>query len=216
MSKEFPDYRPYSSGEVAADAAVHAVGVVGSLAAGLALLARLRADHGAFDIAVVGIYLAALLTVFALSAGYNLTPPSALKWRLRRFDQAAIFLLIAATYTPLLPFLPESRQTWGLGLFVWLGCAAGATLKLTFPNRFDRPFILFYLALGWSGVAAAPSFAAALPAGVMALIIAGGILYTAGVLFHLWDELRYQNAVWHTFVVLAAACHFAAVALLYG
>ena len=108
-------------------------------------------------------YLFGLLVMLACSAAYNLTPPSQLKWILRRFDHSAIFLLIAGTYTPLLPFLPDAAQGWTLGLVTWLGAAFGIAMKFIFPGRFDRLAILVYLALGWVGVTAAGAFMQVLP-----------------------------------------------------
>ena len=83
-------------------------------------------------------------------------------------------------------------------------------LKLTLPGRFDHLSIVLYLALGWSGVAMYDVIAA-LPASTLWLLGAGGLLYTFGVIFHLWEGLRFQNAIWHAFVVFAAACHYTAV-----
>ena len=161
---------------------------------------------------VLAAYLFGLLVMLACSAAYNLTPPSQLKWILRRFDHSAIFLLIAGTYTPLLPFLPDAAQGWTLGLVTWLGAAFGIAVKFLFPGRFDRLAILVYLALGWVGITAAGAFAQVLPPQVLNLIIAGGILYTAGVIFYIWESLKFHNAIWHGFVAAAAACHFAAIA----
>jgi hemolysin III len=88
-------------------------------------------------------------------------------------------------------------------------------MKFLFPGRFDRLAILIYLALGWVVLTAAGAFIQVLPPQVMSLIVAGGILYTAGIIFHLWEGLKYHNAIWHGFVAAAAACHFAAITMLY-
>ena len=108
-------------------------------------------------------YLFGLMAMMIFSAAYNLTPPSHLKWLLRRFDHSAIYLLIAGTYTPLLPYLPDATQSWTLGLITWLGAAFGVLVKFLFPGRFDRLAILVYLALGWVGVTAAGTFMQVLP-----------------------------------------------------
>ena len=164
---------------------------------------------------VLASYVFGLTATLVLSAAYNLTSPSQLKWILRRFDHSAIYLLIAGTYTPLLPFLPDPTQSWTLGLVTWLGAAFGVLVKFVFPGRFDRLAILVYLALGWVGVTAAGAFTQVLPLSVTGLIVAGGVLYTAGVVFHIWERLKFHNAIWHGFVAAAAACHFAAITLLY-
>ena len=209
MHPFFEGHRGYSSSEIRADALVHAVAIVGALLGGIALLA-----HTGMSL-VLASYFVGLMAMVTCSAAYNLTPPSQLKWILRRFDHSAIYLLIAGTYTPLLPFLPDPAQSWTLGLVTWLGAAFGVVVKFVFPGRYDRLAILVYLALGWVGVTAAGAFAQVLPPQVLSLIIAGGVLYTAGVIFHIRERLKFHNAIWHGFVTAAAACHFAAISLLY-
>ena len=209
MHPFFADHRISSPGEIRADALVHGAGIVGALLGSAILVAHAGVSW------VLASYLFGLLATMFFSAAYNLTPPSRLKWILRRFDHSAIYLLIAGTYTPLLPYLPDATQSWTLGLVTWLGAAFGIVVKFVFPGRFDRLAILVYLALGWVVVTAAGDFARVLPPQVLSLIIAGGILYTAGVIFYIWESLKFHNAIWHSFVAAAAACHFAAITLLY-
>ena len=209
MHPFFEGRKVYTRCEIQADALVHGAGILAALAGSIVLLAHAGVSW------VLAAYLFGLLVMLACSAAYNLTPPSQLKWILRRFDHSAIFLLIAGTYTPLLPFLPDAAQSWTLGIVTWLGAAFGIAIKFIFPGRFDRLAILVYLALGWVGITAAGAFMQVLQPLVINLIIAGGILYTAGVIFHIWESLKFHNAIWHGFVASAAACHFAAIALLY-
>ncbi len=209
MHSFFEGHRVYSRNEIRADALVHGAGILTALLASISLLA-----HAGISWVLVA-YLFGLIVMLACSAAYNLTPPSHLKWLLRRFDHSAIFLLIAGTYTPLLPFLPDAAQGWSLGIVTWLGAAFGIAMKFIFPGRFDRLAILVYLALGWVGVTAAGAFMQVLPPPVLKLIITGGLLYTSGIVFYMWESLKFQNAIWHSFVAAAAACHFTAIALLY-
>jgi hemolysin III len=209
MHPFFAERRVYSPGEIRADALAHGIGIVAAIAGSIILLAHAGASW------ILAAYVFGLMAMMVFSAAYNLTPPSHLKWILRRFDHSAIYLLIAGTYTPLLPYLPDAAQSWTLGLITWLGAAFGVLVKFVFPGRFDRLAILVYLALGWVGVTAAGAFTQVLPPPVMSLIIAGGLLYTAGVIFHIWENLKFHNAIWHGFVAAAAACHFAAITLLY-
>jgi hemolysin III len=152
-----------------------------------------------------------LLLMLALSAAYNMWPISPAKWVLRRFDHSAIYLLIAGTYTPFLAQTKNVLGSAGLGLGVWLSAAIGMALKLALPGRFDRLAIVLYLLLGWSGVIAYDTLASALPSASLWLLAIGGILYSLGVVFHVWRGLRFHNAIWHGFVLLAASCHYAAV-----
>ena len=209
MHSFFEDRKLYTRSEIRADALVHGAGILAAFTGSIMLMAHAGVTW------VLASYLFGLMVMLACSAAYNLTPPSQLKWILRRFDHSAIYLLIAGTYMPFLPFLPDAAQGWTLGLVTWLGAVFGITVKFLFPGRFDRLAILVYLALGWVGVTAASAFAQVLPPLVINLIIAGGILYTVGVIFHIWESLKFHNAIWHGFVAAAATCHFAAIALLY-
>ena len=209
MHPFFAERRVYSPSEIRADALVHGIGIVAAIAGSIILLAHAGVGW------ILAAYVFGLSAMMIFSAAYNLTPPSHLKWILRRFDHSAIYLLIAGTYTPLLPYLPDATQSWTLGLITWRGAAFGVVVKFVFPGRFDRLAILVYLALGWVGVTAAGAFTQVLPPTVISLIVAGGVLYTAGVIFHIWERLKFHNAIWHGFVAAAAACHFAAITLLY-
>jgi hemolysin III len=133
------------------------------------------------------------------------------QWLLRRFDHAAVYVLIAATYTPFLAQPKAGVAGFDLLAFLWVTALLGATLKLAFPGRFDRCAIALYLLLGWSGIIGDRPLVATLPGPVLWLLAAGGISYSGGVAFHLWERLRFQNAIWHAFVVAAACCHYAAV-----
>jgi hemolysin III len=200
----------YDRIEIIADAAVHALGVgLGCLGAVFLFLALRHSTSG--EVTSVAIYAAGLLATLGLSAAYNLWPVSPTKWLLRRFDHSAIYLLIAGTYTPFLAQLKTGLTAAGLMIGVWLTALVGAGLKLLLPGRFDRLSIAFYLLLGWSGAIAYRPIVAALPSSSLWLLAAGGVLYSAGVGFHLWEKLRFQNAIWHGFVLIAACCHYAAV-----
>lgn len=208
-----PDAHPgavrwsYSVSELRADAAVHAVGVLAALSGSLVFLIAMVGEVSAGVFAAVTIYLATLLFSIGISAAYNVWPVSRIKWMLRRLDHSAIYLLIAGTYTP---FLVRS-QTWWLLTGVWSIAAVGITLKIARPGQFDRLSILLYLAMGWSGIVAYDHLSTQLPPQVLWLIFAGGLVYSIGVIFHLMERLRFQNAIWHAFVVAAAAIHFVAV-----
>ena len=149
--------------------------------------------------------------MLGLSAAYNMWPISGAKLLLRRFDHSAIYVLIAGTYTPLLAQIKASLTWSGLNIAIWTVAAIGISLKLLLPGRFDRLSIILYLLLGWSGLIAYEAFMSGLPSFSMWLILAGGAVYSIGLVFHLWRSLRFQNAIWHAFVVMAAFCHYVAV-----
>lgn len=201
----------YDRTELIADGIVHAVGVIFGLIAATVLVVLTAVYASVLDIVVVSIYVAGLLAMLSLSATYNLWPVSRTKWVLRRFDHSAIYVLIAATYTP---FIMETRDSvFAVVLLAGVWCVAvfGIVLKLRWPGRFDRLSVGLYLALGWSGMMLYDSVVTALPKISLWLVLAGGALYSLGVIFHSWRRLRFQNVIWHCFVLLGAACHYTAV-----
>lgn len=201
----------YDRAELIADGIVHAVGVLGGLIAATVLIVLTAVYATALDVAVVSVYVAGLLAMLLLSATYNLWPVSRAKWVLRRFDHSAIYLLIAATYTPVIMELKDSVMAMVLLAGVWCAAIVGIVIKLALPGRFDRLSVGLYLAMGWSGVMLYGRVVATLPTLALCLVAAGGLLYSLGVIFHAWQRLRFQNAIWHSFVLLGAACHYTAV-----
>ena len=204
--------RPFSLEELVADGIVHAVSLVAGLIAFAVLLAKVATSGDFGRVAALAIYAAGFFLMFGFSLAYNVTPPSSLKWLLRRFDHASIFVMIAGTYTALLA--TGAGGEWGLILLtlVWIGAAGGVALKFFLPGRLDRLSILFFLILGGAGIFALGSLSQGLPAASIMLVIAGGATYVVGIVFYLWKSLQFHNAIWHGFVAGAAAFHFAAVA----
>ena len=202
--------RLIAGAEKRADAVVHAVGVTAG-AIGAVLLLAAAVDRQPLHTLSAVVYAVGLLAMLSCSAAYNLTPPSRAKWWLRRFDHAAIFLMIAATYTPFLVRLNDASAATALAAVVWAGAVAGMVLKIGWPGRFDRLSIALYLLLGWAIVLAFGPLTQSVTLLSLALLIAGGALYTIGVIFHVWDSLRFGTAIWHGFVVAAASCHYVAV-----
>jgi hemolysin III len=204
--------RAHGRRERQADALVHVLGITASVAAAAAL-AILAVAYAlpALSAASLGIYGAGMMAVFCCSAAYHLSREGRAKALLRRFDHAAIYIKIAGTYTPFA--LVKIGDTTGLVLFglVWGITAVGATAKLLLPGRLVIMSYVLYLAQGWVIVAVWEPFSEAVSARVMVLLAAGGILYTAGVVFHLCERLRFHNAIWHAMVLAASACHFAAI-----
>jgi hemolysin III len=202
----------YSRAEIIADGIVHAVGIVLAIAAGSTFLALAAFHSGPGEYVAAVCYVVSLLTVLSVSLTYNLWPVSwPAKWILRRFDHAAIYLLIAATYTPFLAQLDNSPLALPMIVVVWSAALAGIAIKMFLPGRYDRLAIVFYLAIGWSGVVLAGPLVETLPTTSVALLIAGGVVYSCGVIFFAWKGLRFHNAVWHGFVVTGAGLHLAAM-----
>jgi hemolysin III len=201
----------YDRAELIADGVVHIVGICFGLVAATALIVLAAVYASASEVAAVSIYVTGLLAMLGLSATYNLWPVSRAKWLLRRFDHSAIYVLIAATYTPFIMALKESYLAIAMLAGVWCAAIGGVILKLALPGRYDRLAVGLYLALGWSGVMLCDAVVKAVPPLSLWLVVAGGVLYTLGVIFHAWQRLRFQNAIWHGFVLLGAACHYTAI-----
>src|SRR5216683_7207789 len=201
----------YDRVELIADGVVHAVGIVFGLIAATVLVVLTAVYASGRDIVAVSIYVMGLLSMLVLSASYNLWPVSRTKWVLRRFDHSAIYVLIAATYTPFIMELKDSVFAIALLIGVWCVAIIGIVLKLVLPGRFDRLSVGLYLAMGWSGFMLYDAVVKALPAMALWFVVAGGTLYSLGVIFHAWQRLRFQNVIWHCFVLLGAACHYTAV-----
>jgi hemolysin III len=152
------------------------------------------------------------LLLFTTSVLYHSTSDPRKRTLLRRFDHSAIYLLIAGTYTPFT--LGVLRGGWGWTLFgmVWTLAILGIAAKTTrFGFRFHKTSVLLYVVMGWLIVVAARPMMHSLSHWELGWLVAGGLLYTAGVPFYLWKSRRYMHAVWHAFVLAGVASHFMAV-----
>jgi hemolysin III len=199
------------AGELAADRIVHLMGtfagVVGS--AILVGIATLTADRPIFFSSIV--YSFCLLTMLACSAAYHLVSNPSQRASLRQFDHAAIFLMIAGTYTPFTTCRLHGVWAIGMTAAVWTGAVAGAVMKLLFPSRVERGSIVAYLSLGWVILVGMRPLLGSVDVQTAVLIGVGGVLYSIGVGFHLWRALPFQKAIWHGFVLVAATCHYTAI-----
>jgi hemolysin III len=197
--------------EIRVDGAIHVVAIIAALVGAIILI--LMADHrgGAEDVAAVAIYSVGLLAMFGCSAAYNFGRFSRHADWLRGLDQAAIFLMIAGTYTPFTVIDLSGAWSWSFTSVVWSLAIVGVLLRLLHGRLFARLSIALYLALGWFGLVAIFPLVQSLHVATLILLVVGGALYTIGIVFHLWERLPFQTAIWHLFVVAAAAVHFAAV-----
>ena len=204
--------RPFTLAELIADGIVHAVGILVAVALGAILLAFAAFETAPGELPALVLYVGSLLAVLGISLAFNLCPAeSRAKRTLARLDQAAIFLFIAGTYTPFLVLLGATPFNIALGVVIWGAALTGMLLKLLVPQRFGRGALVLYLGIGWSGVLMFQGLAAHLPTLSLWLLVGGGVAYTAGVVFHLWEKLNFHNALWHGFVVAGASLHLVAV-----
>ena len=206
---------PYSLRETLADGTVHAAGLALAAVGVIALLAQAHMGAPGAQIAALYVYAVAILLAFAASAIYHLSPFDRTRPLLHKIDHAAIYLKIAGTYTPLVVMLGSAFGYFLLGV-IWTIAAAGAALKLSVWHASGRLSLGLYLAMGWAAVLLVPLLFSKVPTLSFALIVAGGLLYTAGTVIFARDGMRYQNAIWHGFVLIGSACFFAAIALTIG
>jgi len=201
--------RSYSHAEHAADAIIHVAGVLFAINGGLWLLFHVT---GLSVVASVAIYCAGLFAMLTASAAYNLWPHGSMKDWLRRFDHAAIFIMIAGTYTPFA--VNRLQQPVGelILALIWLGATIGVISKLLFPRRFEIASVALYLGLGWLIVTVIRPLSVAMAAVDFWLLMAGGFVYSAGVLFYLAERIPYHKVIWHGFVLVAVILHFTAIA----
>ena len=159
------------------------------------------------------IYGGTVMLLFAASTIYHAVTNPQVKRNLRRIDHIAIYFLIAGTYTPFL--LIPLRDSWGIVMMVviWTLALIGTLFKLKFTGKYPKLSTGFYLGMGWLAVFAAKPMITLVPWGSLSWLLAGGLLYSVGVLFYNWRSLPYHHAIWHVFVLAASACHY--ICLLY-
>ncbi|MEM8788184.1 MAG: hemolysin III family protein [Pseudomonadota bacterium] len=199
----------YSRAEKLSDATIHVLGVTAALIAVsvlITLAAFLRPEPNVlFGTAVYGTGMLMMLTA---SAAYHMSPWAEWKDLLRRIDQSAIYVKIAATYTPF-AILTGTAPIFLVGM--WLAAAVGFTLKMLAPERFELAALALYLCMGWAGVVLAGDLIASLTTATFILMLIGGIIYTVGVAFFIWERLPFHNTIWHAHVLVATGVFYAAV-----
>ena len=211
-------------------AVVHGLGVLLALA-GVTVMLSLAAMYGAtLHLICLGVFGLAAIAVYAASTLLHLTrthlatqrpgdataPQAHARWhRLERLllecDHTAIYLLIAGTYTPLVLLALGGAWGWTLFAAAWLLALTGMSLRLILQLRHPLLSLSFYLATGWVGLVAIGPVLEALSITGLALVLAGGVAYTMGVVFFLWHRLAFNHAIWHAFVLVGTSCHYLAV-----
>ena len=189
----------------------HGIGTVLAIA-GLTLLVVLAAINGdSWRVVSFSIYGSTLVLLYLASTLYHSIQIPKVKRVLQVMDHAAIYLLIAGSYTPFLLVSMRGRLGWTLFGVVWGLALLGIALRTIFVGRFEKLAVAGYLLMGWLMVVGFKEMQLSVPPGGVALIIAGGITYTVGVVFFSWRKLPYNHAIWHLFVMGGSICHFLAM-----
>jgi hemolysin III len=201
-----------TAGAKCADLVVHIVGLTLALVGGVVLLALAVRAGSITRVVGVSIYAAGVLAMLAFSTAYNFAP-ARYRPALRRLDHAGIFLMIAGSYTPFTIHNLTGGWAWGMTAAVWSIAAVGALGKVLFIDVDRRLWIGLYLALGWLVVVALKPMIESVASGALLLLLAGGVLYSTGVIFYVNKRLKFARAIWHGHVVAAAAAQWVAVLL---
>lgn len=203
----------YSIGHEIANAVTHGIG--GGLSiAGLSILLTMAVLYGdVWHIVSSAIYGATLILLYLASTLYHGIYHSATKRIFKVIDHASIYLLIAGTYTPftLVSLREHSEWGWTLFLVVWILAFAGVLLLLLFPGKYSGARVVVYILMGWLAIFVVKDIRTAIGIGGISWLVAGGLSYTVGVIFYLWDRLPFNHAIWHLFVLSGSLCHFFAI-----
>ncbi len=202
---------PYSKAETIADAVVHALGLLLAVP-GIVLLLWQGTHQGANAWSAVALYGLCLILAFVASAVYHMCPIDRLRPLLCRIDHAAIYLKIAGTYTPFAVLL-ASPLSYGVLTTIWALAIGGAAAKLSYWRPDARGSLALYLGMGWLATLLIWPMSQQFPSAVVWLVVAGGLIYSAGTRVYAHPGMKYQNAIWHSFVLSASICLFSAVSL---
>lgn len=205
------DPKSQSLGEEIANAVTHGLGAVAAIAGLVILVAFAVLKGDTWQVVAVSVFGATLVLLYTASTLYHAVTHPGAKSFLRRLDHAAIFLLIAGTYTPFM--LVNLRGPLGFTIFgiVWSLAVIGVVLKVVLRDRWHRLSIVAYLAMGWLVLFAFGPLVEAVAPGGIALLVGGGLAYTLGVMFYVWRRLPFNHAIWHLFVLTGSVLHFLAV-----
>ena len=201
----------YSLAEEIANSITHGLGALLSVA-GLTLLVTFAAQQNdAWRVVSFSVYGATLTLLFLASTLYHSFQNAKVKQVFKLLDHCAIYLLIAGTYTPFLLVTLRDSVGWMLFSIIWTLALLGIVFKVMFRHRFKKLSVATYVIMGWLVIVASQELAKALPGNALAWLIAGGLVYTAGVVFYLWKRLPFNHAIWHLFVLGGSLCHFFAI-----
>ena len=201
----------YTIGEDIANSITHGVGTGFSIVGLTVLVIFAALKASSYHIVSFSIYGATLVALYLASTLYHGIQHPGAKRILQRIDHAAVYLLIAGTYTPFL--LVSLRNAWGWTLLViiWGLAFLGIAYKLLFLEYYERLSALGYVLMGWLCLIAGRQLLTNLPRDILIWIAIGGVIYTAGITFLMLRKIPYRHAIWHLFVLAGSLCHYFAV-----
>jgi hemolysin III len=191
----------------------HGVGVGLSITGLVVMLAWAINRGDGFIITSISIYGISLLMLYTASTLYHSWMPGRIKHWLKVADHAAIYLLIAGTYTPFSLVLLPPKWGWPLLGVIWALATVGMVFKVFYINKYNYLSTVMYLIMGWLVLFAINPLLESLPAGGLTWLLAGGLSYTLGCIFYIWDRLPFNHGIWHIFVLFGSICHFFSILL---
>lgn len=210
MAKETTSVKFYTIGEEIGNAISHGVG---ALLGVLGLVLMILKSTDVWQTVSACIYGASIILLFTMSCLYHALSHETAKRVMRIFDHSSIFLLIAGTYTPYTLVTFRGALGWTLFGIVWGAAALGITLNAISIERFKKFSMICYIAAGWCVIIAIVPLVQNLALPGLLLLLAGGLLYTGGILFYRKKTIRWFHMVWHLFVLAAAICQFLSIYL---
>jgi hemolysin III len=201
----------YSFIEEIINSVTHGAGILLSIAALVLMVVFASLSGSAVHVVSCAIFGVTLILLYTASTLYHGIPYPRVKRILKIFDHCCIYLLIAGTYTPFLLVTLRGALGWTLFGIIWFLALLGVLFKLFFIHRFKIVSTIAYVLMGWIIILAIKPLMAALPAGGLIFLVAGGLAYSLGVIFYAWKKLPFNHAIWHLFVLAGSICHFFAV-----
>ncbi len=199
---------PYGAGEELANSITHGIGFLIGIAALVILVVFSSLRHSAWEVVSCAIYGATFILLFLSSTLYHSVRNPRVRKVMKAIDHAAIYLLIAGTYTPFALVTLRGTLGWIIFGVIW-GCAIlGIAFKVFFAGRFKAVSLISYLFMGWFCVVAVKPLYLGLPPTSFVFFVVGGLCYTVGAIFYAWKSLPWSHAIWHLFVLSASLCHF--------
>jgi hemolysin III len=198
----------YSVVEEIINASTHGFGILLSIV-GLAVLVAFASINGSpVLITSCAIFGGTLIFAYSSSTLYHAITNEKVKRIFRQFDHAAIYLLIAGTYTPIVLVLLDEAWGWTIFTIIWTTAIIGVVLKFIYPHRFKKLSVALYLIMGWFVVVAIKQLIQSMDSGGLWLMLIGGLFYSVGVIFYVWKSLPYNHAIWHLFVLCGSISHY--------
>lgn len=201
----------YSLGEEIAHAVTHGLGVILAIVGLTVLVARAAVYGTTLHVTACAVFGGTLVLMYTASTLFHSIPLERPKQILRVIDHSSIYLLIAGTYTPFTLITMQGSWGWTLFAIVWTLAVFGVAFKLFYTGRYEKLSLAIYLAMGWCIVLAGQPLVHGMQMGGLVLLGLGGLSYTGGVAFYVWERLRYHHAIWHVFVLGGSVLHWFAV-----